>query len=337
MSAPTHRHRGTALRTGISILLLTLTTAPASARERALYLQLEGASEDALPGVLERMAASKPEGDARVASAQAVAKLLERGHTDVVTDRALEALGVFGAPEPPRSAGDRQSPGTVARASVPEPPRSAGDRQSPGTVARASVPAAGAVLAQYARHRRVAARMRAITALGRVAGSDKSLRAVVANGLRDTAPEVRAAAARSLEALKATEATPVLLKAVGRGVPEAAVTLGAIGEPGSLEAYNAYLRKQPLDVMLSGYERWLLRPDVSEKAKLDILAKLEDVSGPLVLRFMSAVPRQAQLAAAVKEAASASTLRIAKAEAQRQAKPAAPAATPTPKPTGGAK
>jgi outer membrane protein OmpA-like peptidoglycan-associated protein len=42
-------------------------------------------------------------------------------------------------PEPPRSAGDRQSPGTVARASVAEPPRSAGDRQSPGTVARASV------------------------------------------------------------------------------------------------------------------------------------------------------------------------------------------------------
>jgi hypothetical protein len=65
---------------------------------------------------------------------------------------------------------------------------------------------------------------------------------------------------------------------------------------------------------------------VSEKAKLDILAKLEDVSGPLVLRFMSAVPQQAQLPAAVREAASASTLRIAKAESQRQAKAGAPAA-----------
>jgi hypothetical protein len=90
--------------------------------------------------------------------------------------------------------------------------------------------------------------------------------------------------------------------------------------------------------MLSGYERWLLRPDVSDKAKLDILAKLEDVSGPLVLRFMSAVPRQAQLSAAVKEAASASTLRIAKAEAQRQGKPAAPPAAGTnSQPIGGAK
>jgi hypothetical protein len=308
------------MRTGISILLLTLTTAPASARERALYLQLEGASEDALPGILERMAASKLEGDARVASTLAVAKLLERGHTDVVTDRALEALGAVGTVEPPRGAGDRQSPGTVARASVPT---------------------AGAVLAQYAHHRRVAARMRAMKGLGRVAGQDKSLRGVVANGLRDSAPEVRAAAAKSLEALKAVEATPVLLKAVGRGVPEAAVTLGAIGEASSLEAYNAYLRKQPLDVMLSGYERWLSRPDVSEKAKLDIVAKLEDVSGPLVLRFMSAVPRQAQLPAAVREAASASALRIAKAQAQQSAKDARPAAAPAAEtnsqPTGGVK
>jgi hypothetical protein len=45
-------------------------------------------------------------------------------------------------PEPPRSAGDRQSTATVARPNVPEPPRSAGDRQSTGTVARASVPEA---------------------------------------------------------------------------------------------------------------------------------------------------------------------------------------------------
>jgi hypothetical protein len=54
-----------------------------------------------------------------------------------------EAIGVdrsAAMPEPPRSAGDRVSAGTVARASVPEPPRSAGDRVSAGTVARASVP-----------------------------------------------------------------------------------------------------------------------------------------------------------------------------------------------------
>jgi PEGA domain len=52
-------------------------------------------------------------------------------------------------PEPPRSAGDRRSAGTVARASVVEPPRSAGDRRSAGTVARASVPSALPVSAGF--------------------------------------------------------------------------------------------------------------------------------------------------------------------------------------------
>jgi hypothetical protein len=212
-----------------------------------------------------------------VAATLAVAKLLERGHTDAVTDRALETLGTLGTP------------------------------------------AAGPVLGQYAHHRRVAARARAFTALARVAGSDRGLRELVASGLRDSAPEVRVAAARALETLKATEATPVLLKALGRGVPEAAVTLGAIGDAKSLEAYNAYLRKQPLDVMLAGYDRYLQRPDLNEKVKLDVIARLEDVSGPVVLRFMSALARRPQLSAAVRQSASASTLRIAKAQGQSPA------------------
>jgi HEAT repeat protein len=286
------------LRTA-TFLLVVLVAAQVNARDRALYLQLQDATEGTLPGLLERMAVSKPDGEARVASTQAVAKLLERGHTDAVTDRALETLGAIGTP------------------------------------------AAGPVLSQYAHHRRVAARARAFTALARVAGSDRALRELVASGLRDSAPEVRAAAARSLETLKATEATPLLLKALGRGVPEAAVTLGAIGDAGSLDGYNAYLRKQPLDVMLTGYERYVLRPDLSDKLKLDVIARLEDVSGPVVLRFTSALARRPQLPAAVREAASAATLRIAKAQAQSSgatepAKPAPPAAAAGPQPKSSA-
>jgi HEAT repeat protein len=224
------------------------------------------------------MAASKPDAETRAASTTAVAKLLEHGHSDVVTDRALEVLAAVGTP------------------------------------------AVGQLLAQYAHHRRVAARARAFTALGRVAGTDRALRELVASGLRDGAPEVRAAAARSLESLRATEATPLLLKALGRGVPEAAVTLGAIGEASSLEGYNGYLRKQPLDVMLTGYERYVLRPDLNEKVKLEVIAKLEDVSGPAVLQFTSALARRPQLPAAVREAAAAATLRIGRA--QPAAKPA---------------
>lgn len=278
MSPKTRHYRGPVLRTAVLVFALIgtlLGATAANARERALHTQLSSATDDELPSLLSQLGTAKLDAPARAAAATAVAKLLERGHGDAVTDRALETLGALGTP------------------------------------------AAGAALRQYSQHRRPAARARAFAALGRVAGNDRALREVVANGLRDSAPEVRAAAARALEALRASEATPLLLRALGRGVPEAALTLGAIGEPSSLEAYTAYLRKQPLDVMLTGYERYLQRPDLNEKAKLEIIARLEDVSGPAVLRFLSGVASRPQLPAAIHQAASAAVLRIAKAEQQR--------------------
>ncbi len=276
MSPETDHYRRTALRTAMLVLALhaTVGTVHAGSREReaAPHAQLHSAPESELPGLLERVANAKTVGEARASAAQAVAKLLERGHSDAVTDRALETLGAL------------------------------------------AVPQAGPILAQYARHRRPAARARALTSLGRVASSDRKLRELVADGLRDSTPEVRAAAARALEALRATEATPLLLRALGRGVSEAAITLGAISDPSSLEAYSTYLNQQPLDVMLSGYARYLRRPDLNERAKLDIVARLEDVAGPVVLQFLSGLARDEKVPASVRQAASVSTLRLAKAE-----------------------
>jgi HEAT repeat protein len=278
MSLETHHYRAAVLRTALVFLAPSLLVCPAHASETAPYTRLQDAPEGELIGLLERVASTRTSGEPRAAAALAVAKLLERGHTDAVTDRALETLGALGAPQ------------------------------------------GGRVLAQFTHHRRPAARARAFAALGRVAGADAQLRQRVADGLRDSSPSVRGAAARALELLSAREATPTLLQALGRGVPEAAVTLGAIGEPSSLEAFTAYLGKQPLDVMLSGYDRWLSRPDLDEKAKLGIIARLEDVAGPAVLRFVSALGRRPQLSPAVRQAASAATLRIGKALAT-QAKP----------------
>jgi hypothetical protein len=73
---------------------------------------------------------------------------VQRAHKQLVSARAATArsgerqssgtVARASGVEPPRSAGDRQMSGTVARASGVEPPRSAGDRQMSGTVARAS-------------------------------------------------------------------------------------------------------------------------------------------------------------------------------------------------------
>ncbi|HKP64370.1 MAG TPA: HEAT repeat domain-containing protein [Polyangiales bacterium] len=266
------------MRTALAGGLLFLVPAPLGASDIAPYTQLQDAPEGELIGLLDRVANARTSSETRAAAAVAVAKLLERGHTDAVTDRALETLGALGAPQ------------------------------------------GGRMLAQYTHHRRPATRARAYAALGKVAGADPALRQRVANGLRDDWPGVRGAAARALEVLKAREATATLLQAVGRGVPEAAVTLGTIGEPSSLEGFTAYLGKQPLDVMLSGYDRWLSRPDLDEKAKLGIIARLEDVAGPEVLRFVSALGRRRELSPAVRQSAAAATLRIGKAQAT-QAKP----------------
>ena len=263
-----------------ALLFVALTTTTAQARDDiAPHAQLQATPESELPGLLDRVAATRSTGESRAAAAAAVAKLLERGHSDAVTDRALETLTTLGVPQ------------------------------------------SASILTQYARHRRPAARARAFTALGRIAGSDRALRQVVADGLRDSVPEVRGAAARALEALRASEATPLLLRALGRGVPEAAVTLGAIGDASSLDGYSAYLKQQPLDVMLAGYARYLRRPDLNERAKLDVIARLEDVAGPAVLQFLSGVARDAGLPASIRQSASTSTLRLAKAEAQQGAKP----------------
>jgi HEAT repeat protein len=278
MSLETHHYRATFLRTALVFLVPSMLVGPARAADIAPYMQLQDAPEGELIGLLDRVANARTSGETRAAAALAVAKLLERGHTDAVTDRALETLGTLGAPQ------------------------------------------GGRVLAQFTHHRRPAARAHAFAALGKVAGSDQALRHRVANGLRDNWPSVRGAAARALEVLKAREATPILLLAVGRGVPEAAVTLGAIGEPSSLEGFTAHLGKQPLEVMLSGYDRWLSRPDLDEKAKLGIIARLEDIAGPVVLRFVSGLGRRPQLSPAVRQAAAAATLRIGKALAT-QAKP----------------
>jgi HEAT repeat protein len=141
-----------------------------------------------------------------------------------------------------------------------------------------------AVLA-YTHHRRAETRQRAYTALAQL--KDPSVANVETQGLRDSAPQVRSAAAVALGELRASAATPDLLRALGRGVHEAAPALGKLGDAASVEQFGGYLGKQPLDVMLAGYANYLQRDDLPDAVKLHIVAALEDVSGATVKRFLS--------------------------------------------------
>jgi HEAT repeat protein len=142
-----------------------------------------------------------------------------------------------------------------------------------------------ASLLAHTRHRRPETRSRAYAALAQL--KDPADAATIAEGLRDSAADVRATSARALGELRASEAAPLLLRALGRGVTEAAPALGKLGDAASVDEFGKYLGKQSLEVMLLGYVNYLQRDDLPEAVKLRIVVALEEISGGVVKRFLS--------------------------------------------------
>jgi hypothetical protein len=141
------------------------------------------------------------------------------------------------------------------------------------------------VLVGFVRHRRPEARIRAYEALALL--RDARDVSVIADGLRDSAPQVRGEAARQLGELRAQSATADLLRALELGVHEAAPAIGKMGDVDSVERFGAQLGRLPLPVMLAGYANYLSRPDLPDSCKLRIVAALEEVSGSVVKDFLN--------------------------------------------------
>lgn len=144
-----------------------------------------------------------------------------------------------------------------------------------------------AIVRAYTRHRRTAARRAAYRTLAQLPG--KQANHWLANGLRDAEPGVRAQCALALGARVARGQVPWLLLALELGVLEAAAPVGKLAPESELARVHALLGRVTLGPLLSGYRAWLARADVSETARLGILARLEEVAGPEVARFMQAL------------------------------------------------
>jgi HEAT repeat protein len=142
------------------------------------------------------------------------------------------------------------------------------------------------VLTEITRHRRAGARRRAYAALAGIA--DRRIPTLLEQGLRDSDRNVRAACALALGNIGARGSVDILFRAFERGVVEAAVSIGKLGNEGSVERFSAHLGQQPLSVMLSGYEQYLRRTDIAEQTKIAIVNRLGEVSGRQVREFLSA-------------------------------------------------
>jgi hypothetical protein len=139
-------------------------------------------------------------------------------------------------------------------------------------------------LSELTHHRRSQARQAAYGAAGRI--DNEAANELLAQGLRDSDPGVRGLCARSLGERGAKSQLDVLWRGLERGVPEASVAIGRLAAPDAVARLHAFLGQLPIQVMLGGYEQLLLRDDVQEDVKLDIVARLGEVAGLTVKRFL---------------------------------------------------
>jgi HEAT repeat protein len=145
---------------------------------------------------------------------------------------------------------------------------------------------AGAVdiLAAFTHHRRAGARRRAYQSLAAI--QDRRVRELLETGLSDSDRSIRGQVALSLGETNARPSLDLLFRAFERGVIEAAIAIGKLGDRTHVNRYNEHLGQKPLAIMLSGYGEFLRRRDVPVEVKTEIVGSLGEVSGPMVRRFL---------------------------------------------------
>jgi hypothetical protein len=163
-----------------------------------------------------------------------------------------------------------------------------------GALSVVGAPEASAAIRPYLKHRDPDVRRSAVDALVRVGG------AVASEGLRaalsDPDPIVRARAAAGLGTLGASEAVVDLLRALERGVVEAAPAIGTTCPPALCEKFVALVGSIPFDAWTSGFEPLVRRSDdeITEDARVRWIGRLRSIETvdprPFVAKLLAAWP-----------------------------------------------
>jgi HEAT repeat protein len=150
-------------------------------------------------------------------------------------------------------------------------------------------PSSSAAVVPYVRHRNPGLRRAAAQALASTGGpaAVTALRAL----LRGNDPSLRRRAASALSVLKATDAVGDLFAVLGKDVPEAANAIGVLCKPTDCQKFADYIGKIPFDVMQTGLEPILLRPDaeIPEAQKLELLERLRKLQTQEASAFVRTV------------------------------------------------
>lgn len=145
-------------------------------------------------------------------------------------------------------------------------------------------PEAGGVLMELAHHRRAEIRARALEAVA--ACRPSGARDALVRGLSDLDATVRAAAATGLGELEARDAVPELVRALERGLGEAAGPVGKLGTETEVRVLVTMLGRVPFATVAPGIAFLITRQDLPQRFRLDVVAKLHDLGTGEVRTFL---------------------------------------------------
>ncbi|MBI2895344.1 MAG: HEAT repeat domain-containing protein [Deltaproteobacteria bacterium] len=171
-------------------------------------------------------------------------------------------------------------------------------RGPPGALLLPAIDALGALgradtadaLAPLLRHRRPEVRARAAVALAPLKSDSVSRALVVALG--DPHESVRGAAAQALATAGTAEAVEPLLRAVEAGSLSAAPAVGAIGGAAHCDRLIEMSSRVGIAAVLPAFRLFLLRRDVPERQRLELVDRLASSGTPEIRVFLESLREQ---------------------------------------------
>ena len=145
-------------------------------------------------------------------------------------------------------------------------------------------PEAAPVLYELMSHRRPDVRVHAIEAVAALA--PKGAETALSAALSDADAKVRSAAALALGEVKAAGSVERLFQALDRGNLEASTAIGKVLKPDQVARLITYLGKIPFRSLTPAIGELLGRKDITERDKIMVVGKLQEVGTPDVKAYL---------------------------------------------------